>query len=347
MSHASSYKTANLTFILILNLILSGNFTAVGQEDSIETDFSEQASENLEPDTLLQAIEKIQSDMMIFNRLKITGYIQAQYQIADTAGIESFAGGDFGPNIDNRFSVRRGRFKLAYSNEFSQYVLQVDVTEKGVGIKDAYATFTDPWIQTLSFTGGVFDRPFGYEISYSSSSRESPERSRIYQVLFPGERELGGKITIVPPKTSRFLFFKLEGGLFNGSGPTASEFDSYKDFIGHLTLFINISNESISLSGGLSYYNGGWRQNTKYIYQSGEVTLSDNTRGIGFVKDSTKVGNKVNRKYFGIDGQMILANNPIGITTLRGEYIQGQQAGHQPVQKVRLHSLQTMPIFVK
>lgn len=298
------YRLQNLFLILVL-LTISGNQLRAQEE-------------NPETDTLVHAIEKLQTDLQLMNRLKITGYVQAQYQNADTAGIESFAGGNFGTNLDSRFTVRRGRFKLAYTNELSQYVIQVDVTEKGVGIKDAYATFTEPWLQTASFTGGVFDRPFGYEISYSSGNRESPERSRVYQSLFPGEREVGAKLTLLPPKTSRFYFFKIEGGLFNGSGPTAVEFDSYKDFIGHVTLFKNVMNENVSLSGGVSYYNGGWRQNTKYFYKMA---------GAGFVKDSTRIGNKVKREYVGVDAQVSIANNPLGITTLRGEYIQGQQPG--------------------
>ena len=248
-------KKKYLTGALFLSLLKGYNNYLFAQEQMDE------------PDTLAQAIDKIQSDLILLNRLKITGYIQAQYQKADTAGIESFAGGNFPANLDSRFAVRRGRFKLAYTNELSQFVLQVDVTEKKVVIKDAYATFTDKWLQTFSVTGGVFDRPFGYEISYSSSNRESPERSRIFQTLFPGERELGAKLTIQPPKTSRFYFFKLEGGLFNGNGPN-SELDKYKDFMGHLTLFKNILNENVSVSGGASYYSGGWRQDTKYFNTS-------------------------------------------------------------------------------
>lgn len=286
------------------------------------------AQGNEETDTLGQAIDKIQSDLLLLNRLKITGYIQAQYQKADTAGSESFAGGNFGANTDSRFTVRRGRFKLAYSNELSNYVLQVDVTEKGVGIKDAYASFTEPWLQTLTFTGGVFDRPFGYEISYSSSSRESPERSRIYQTLFPGEREIGAKLTVLPPKTSTLYFFKIEGGLFNGNGPTAVEFDSYKDFIGRLSVFKNVMNENISLGAGVSYYSGGWRQDTKYLYRmDDDVTLADNSTGKGFRRDSTSssVGDRVKREYFGVDAQLTFTNNPIGTTILRGEFISGKQ----------------------
>ncbi len=307
-------KKKYLTGALFLSLLKGYNNYLFAQEQMDE------------PDTLAQAIDKIQSDLILLNRLKITGYIQAQYQKADTAGIESFAGGNFPANLDSRFAVRRGRFKLAYTNELSQFVLQVDVTEKKVVIKDAYATFTDKWLQTFSVTGGVFDRPFGYEISYSSSNRESPERSRIFQTLFPGERELGAKLTIQPPKTSRFYFFKLEGGLFNGNGPN-SELDKYKDFMGHLTLFKNILNENVSVSGGASYYSGGWRQDTKYFYEIGRYTLTDGTDVKGFAKDSAKIGDQVKRHYYGVDGQVSFANNPLGLTTLRGEYINGQQPG--------------------
>lgn len=316
--HMLNKKTSTFQsyfFITLFVVLLSGNFTAQAQEETES------------PDTLTQVIDKIQSDLLILNRLKITGYIQAQYQKADTAGIESFAGGNFGKNLDSRFNVRRGRFKLAYTNELSNYVIQVDVTEKGVGIKDAYASFTEPWLQSLTFTGGVFDRPFGYEISYSSGNRESPERSRIFQTLFPGEREVGAKLTVLPVKTSRYYFFKLEGGVFNGSGPTAVEFDSYKDFIGRLSLFKNLNNESISLGLGASYYSGGWRQDTKYIYKLTDVTLADNTTGKGFYKDSTNVGDKVKREYYGVDAQLTFTNNPLGSTILRGEYIAGKQPG--------------------
>lgn len=305
-----------------LNIVIAFVLTCLFTSSALK---AQETKDN--PDTLAQAIEKIQSDLLLLNKLKITGYVQAQYQKADTAGIESFAGGNFGSNLDNRFTVRRGRFKLAYTNELSQYVLQVDVTEKGVGIKDAYASFTDRWTQMFSVTGGVFDRPFGYEISYSSSSRESPERSRLFQTLFPGERELGARLTFMPPKTSRFYFFKIEGGLFNGSGPSAVEYDKYKDFIGHISLFKNIANENISLSGGASIYQGGWRQNTKYTWSTHHVTLADGSTGEAFMRDSSKVGDKTPRQYYGFDGQVTFANNPLGITTLRGEYIAGVQSG--------------------
>jgi len=168
----------------------------------IDGTFAQESSEI----PLATTVEQLQSDNVVASRLKITGYAQVQYQSADTAGISSMAGGNFGAGIDNRISVRRGRVKFAYTYENALAVMQFDITEKGLGIKDAYLSLTEPWLNTFSLTGGVFDRPFGYEISYSSSSRETPERSRLFQILFPGERDLGAKLTLQAPKISRWNF---------------------------------------------------------------------------------------------------------------------------------------------
>jgi hypothetical protein len=274
-------------------------------------------------DTLTGTVEKLQSDVAVMNRLKITGYIQAQYQTADTIGSPAgFSGGNFS-GLDNRFMVRRGRIKFAYTNELSNYVLQFDVTEKGLGIKDAYLSLTDPWTKFFTVTGGVFDRPFGYEISYSSSNRETPERSRIFQTLFPGERDCGAKLTIQAPKTSNWNFIKLEAGLFGGNG-TNVETDKYKDFIGHLSATKTLLNENLSIGGGVSYYKGGFASGTTNLYKMYDFTFSDGTVGKAFLARTVTAGSQLKREYYGVDAQLSY-NSPIGITTIRGEYIAGQQ----------------------
>jgi hypothetical protein len=168
-------------------------------------------------------------------KIKLSGYIQAQWQHADSNGQASIAGGSFPANTKQRFQVRRGRLKTTYAGETSLYVLQFDVIPRGVSIKDAYVALQEPWLKAFSATMGVFDRPFGFEISYSSSSRESPERSRVYQTLFPGERDLGAKLEFKGHENLGFLqYFNLKGGVFTGQGPTADEIDEEQDFIGRL-----------------------------------------------------------------------------------------------------------------
>ena len=44
-----------------------------------------------------------------WKNLKITGWIQPQLQFTDSSGAKNFDGGDFLPNSDKRFIIRRGR----------------------------------------------------------------------------------------------------------------------------------------------------------------------------------------------------------------------------------------------
>jgi len=236
------------------------------------------------------------------------------------------AGDDFGDGVDNRFSVRRRRAKFAYDNNFSLYVLQFDVTEKDMAIKDAYIAFTELLLKSFTLTTGVFNRPFGYEIAYSSSSRESPERARFTQALFNGERDGGVKLTFQPPKTSAYNFIKIDAGLFNGVSPTAVDFDKYKDFIGQINLTKVLFNGKLKASVGAFYYTGSWRAETDNTYKMGTVTDTVSGAAVScFVQDkSYKKGDKLKREYMGMDAQLDI-DNPFGINSIRGEFVTGTQ----------------------
>lgn len=283
-------------------------------------------------DTLARTVESIQQSLDIKNRLKISGYIQAQYQVAESMGQASFNGGNFPSFTDKRFAVRRGRIKFQYDAGLndkgistSQYVLQFDVTESGMNIKDAYVKFTDPWSGWASITAGVQNRPFGYEISYSSNMRESPERGRMSQIIFRNERDLGAMLTIQGPKNSNWNWLKLEAGLFNGTGAPSAlssrpDFDKKKDFMGRLSMNRSSKSEMIKFGLGVSMYDGGFRLDNDTIYE-----MAGDSAAFRILSSS---GNKNNyyaeRKYIGVDGQLSLDWFP-GITTLRAEYIQGDQ----------------------
>lgn len=283
-----------------------------------------QESSKTATDTLAEDVKKIQTDLDALKKLKVSGYIQAQFQVADSNGVASFAGGDFHANTDKRFTVRRGRIKFVYNNQMSMYELQIDVTEKGVGIKDAFVRFTDPWTKAFHTTIGVFNTPFGFEIGYSSSSRETPERGRMSQTIFRDERELGAMLTFQLPKESKLHFLKIDGGMFNGSGPKASDFDFQKDFIGRIHADKSMKEDKIKLGIGTSYYNGGWRQGTSKVY-----SISADSLGLSaFLQDKDTVNYEAisKRTYIGGDLQLSL-KSVIGTTTLRGEYITGEQPG--------------------
>lgn len=304
MNTKNSIKIVFLCFVLIAN---SSSHLLFSQDLTTK-------------DTLYPIVQQLQSDVKLAKKLKISGYVQAQYQTADTAGIASMAGGDFDAGIDNRFKVRRGRMKVAYATGLSSAVLQFDMTEKGVKMNEVYLKLKEPLLNTITLTGGVFDRPFGYEIAYSSSKVESLERSRITQILFPGEKDLGGQLTIQAPKTSVLNFIKLEAGIFAGNGP-AIETDSYQDFIGHLHMSKTSTNKKFSWGLGGSYYNGGFAAATDKLYSLKRVA------GINtFVSDSVGKGSKLGREYIGFDGQLSI-DWGLGMTQIRAEYLTGSQTG--------------------
>lgn len=288
-----------------------------------------QEKQNSDPgqaiDTLNAKIDNVKSDLDLLKKLKITGYIQAQWQLADTAGqLSPFSAGNFPKNSDNRFMLRRGRIKFTYEGKLTQYVLQIDANQTGVSLKDAYVNFKDPWMQMFMVQAGVFNRPFGFEIAYSSSTRETPERARVTQTLFPGERDLGAQLTVQPRKESRFNFIRLNAALICGNG-IALDIDSHKDFVGQLGINKTTKDESFRYAVGVSYYNGGYYQETKKVYSMETIPGSNNK---GFVVDSTDAnkGEYAKRIYYGADAQLTY-DWLIGTTTLRGEYIFGDQPG--------------------
>ncbi|MCU0609664.1 MAG: OprO/OprP family phosphate-selective porin [Chitinispirillaceae bacterium] len=269
-------------------------------------------------------------------KIKVSGYIQAQYRFsADTMGnskykIGDFAGGAFPEHSQAMLQVRRGRVKVAHETELSQMVVQVDCIPKGVTIKDAYLRFTEPWIKSLAIKFGVFDRPFGYEISNSSSMRESPERSRLFQTLFPGERDLGVSLEMFPSEKlpEAVQYFNLKAGLFNGNG-IADETDDNKDFIGRLGVTVPLTGINLAIDGGVSAYMGkvtntdttGLGLNTGVQGNAYEFT-----KGV-FTKKTGQLDNNFNRSYMGGDLQLYYDLPVIGGFSLRGEYIQGTQPG--------------------
>lgn len=277
-----------------------------------------------------------QSRVLSFlSKIKLSGYIQTQFQMTDSAGAPAyFAGGDFGMYSNKRFTVRRGRIGIAYEASLTKVSFQIDITERGIGVKDAYLQVTEPWLKAFSLTSGIFYRPFGFELNYSSSLRESPERSRVIQTLFPMERDLGAMLTFQMPETSKLSFLKIQIGAFGGNAVN-TETNSFFDYIGRIRISNPIKSSFIDYALGFSYYNGKYAhindfdgniQDKKFIF----IVKTDSIGNKSFEKDSSymKTGRRevtpIKREYLGFDAE-ISFNFPFGKTTLRGEYIFGTQ----------------------
>jgi len=271
--------------------------------------------------------------LALYNRLdkiKLSGYIQPQFQVAESKGAKGYAGGDFSPNSNNRFMLRRARVRFDYlrlpkntSGTSLQFVFQYDITERGSNVRDVWGRFFENKYQLFSFTTGLFARPFSYELNLASSDRESPERGRMSQILTKIERDLGAMATFEPRNPANKLkFLKIDIGIFNGPGLIATtDYDSHKDLIGRITIKPQHLSQKITLGTAVSILDGGLTQSTKYVYTTATPGGIKN-----FIVDSSINNfNKIApRKYYGADVQLKIKNG-IGFTELRGEFITGKQ----------------------
>ncbi len=255
----------------------------------------------------------LDNDFGKFGKLKVSGYIQMQYQHSvQESMLDAITSTQYEPQANNRFSIRRGRLKLDYTIGFASVVFQTDISEDGVKVVDAYIGLQS---KNKIFSGklGIAEVPFGYELGYSSTQLESAERSRIYQSFFPGERDLGVQGSV------NYAGFSLAAGIFNGTG-IASDNDSRKDFSGRLDYTYEFKNQG-KLSAALSYYYGSIlnSDDSHFIWQD----------GVGYTEKSNDYYTFSKREYLGTALRYENKDWKIGRTYLIGEFLWGSEPGLQ------------------
>ncbi|MFI3299007.1 MAG: hypothetical protein R3Y49_04320 [Rikenellaceae bacterium] len=255
----------------------------------------------------------LDNDFGKFGKLKVSGYIQMQYQHSSQESmLDAISSTQYAPQDNNRFSIRRGRLKLDYTIGFASVVFQTDISEDGVKATDAYIGLQS---KNKIFSGklGLAEIPFGYELGYSSTQLESAERSRIYQSFFPGERDLGVQGSV------NYAGFSLSAGVFNGTG-ISSDNDSRKDFAGRLDYTYEFKNKG-KLSAALSYYYGSIlnSDDSHFIWQEGQGYVEKNNDYYTFSK----------REYIGTALRYENKDWKIGRTYLVGEFLWGSEPGLQ------------------
>ena len=295
-----------LTFVSCLSFAQEADSTLIKLE--------QQAKEIEQLKKRTNTIDKIVKKL---DKLKVSAYIQTEFQHGQKDA--TLKVGDKNENMDksfNRIGVRRGRLKFEYTDGIGRAAVQIEVNDKGVSFRDLYIGVKDPWIGRNSVMLGVFNRPFGHEVGYSTSNLESPERATIIQYFFPDERDLGAMLTLQTKKESTLHFLKLEAGIFAGNSIN-KETDNRKDFIGRLSATKEIGSWG-KWGLGTSYYNGS-------VYNP--TTASYRMSGKHFVESTeANTGTYMKREYFGFDGQFS-AKSSWGKTTVRAEGLFGVQPG--------------------
>ncbi len=270
---------------------------------------------------LLERIATDEADLQKLTKIKVSGYIQSQYQNFETPTLLS--------KSQNYFSLRRVRVKFTYeAADGVKFVLQPDFAPGNLSLKDAYVVVNDHWKKAFSIWAGKFNRP-NYEVEYSSSQRELTERSLIIRTLYPGERAIGAKLEFNPVNVPIHMQLALLNGndgltIANSAGTNLNatdniDYDNFKDIMARVTY-----NLPLGSFGGLDFgahgYFGAIKSNAVKTLSSDYTTLSD-----------IKFGDKLSRNWLG--GEFQLFADVLGGLSLKGEYIAGKNAtvGYAPV----------------
>lgn len=268
-------------------------------------------------DSLSNEIETLDRVVKQLSKFHVSGYIQGQYQYGQKDATLKVGDSNEDPEKSfNRIGIRRGRIKFAYNDGIGTGAVQLEVNDKGVSFRDLYIGIKDPWTKRSQLMAGIFNRPFGYEVSYSTAGLESPERATVIQYFFPDERDLGAMLILRPTEESPFHFIRLDAGVFAGNSINR-ETDNRKDFIGRLGATRKLSK---GMRGGLgiSYYNGSVYNPTTIAYEMEGTQFRAN--------EKSHVGSFMKREYWGLDAHWAVST-ALGKTEIRGEALWGTQPG--------------------
>lgn len=305
-------KLSLITLMFISALFYNAN----AQEASLNEKLTEV---NDKVNGLTERLATAESDLAKLTKIKVSGYVQAQYQSFENPSLQP----------DNYFSLRRVRVKFTY--EAADGVKFVVCPDFGAGtytLKDAYVVLNDRWTKSFSLWMGKFNRP-NYEVEYSSSQREVAERSMVIRTLYPGERAIGAKLEYNPVNVPLHVQLALLNGsdgitINNASGTNLNstenkDFDNYKDIM--VRAYYNLS---LGNFGGLDFgahgYFGSFKSNALKTLSSDYSTIKD-----------VKLGDAVKRNWVG--GEFQLFADVLGGLSLKGEYIAGKNAsiGYAPI----------------
>lgn len=324
---------------LLLLLLIISPYLANAQEivnDTIKKEVSiDSLKQSLDEHTMKfgdidERLATIESDLSKLTKIKLSGYMQVQYDMYDFQDDKGpVLGSSAQAPVTNSFHIRRTRLKFAYETiEGIKFVLQPDFAVDKVSLKDAYVVLNDRWfMQTYSLTFGQFNR-INYDVEFSSGTREFLERSRMTTTLYPNERDLGAKLE-ANFMTKYEIPLKLQLAIFNGNfgqGAIANQVrdvDSNKDVMARATYSFQFPSKGLGIDIGAHGYFGS----TKVLPQA--VTNPVTPPAVFSDQNNNNftpvVGTTLKKDWFGVEAQIYY--DFLGGTSLKGEYISGTISG--------------------
>lgn len=322
-------KKLTLISLMLFVLLAKVSFSQENEGTSVQTILDRLAGVD-------ENLATLNTDVSILKKIKITGYYQ--FEFLKTESIKGLAADPYDANdiVLSQFRIRRGRVKIAYDGGLTQFVFQGDFINSGFSLKDFYMDITDPWTKYFTLRAGLFNRP-NYEVEYSSSQRESMERSLVVRTLYPGERDLGAMITINPDE-----MFNLQFAAFNNTyqGAQKQFTPNFRDqsiyYMARLTKSFTFMDLGLSVDLGASARFGSVRSNTKYVIESDQsevktIKVNDTT---SIPVSTISVGDPISRNWFGAEAQIYW--DFLGGAKLLSEIIFGNNVDEPSVSKTAI-----------
>lgn len=230
------------------------------------------------------------------------------------------------PLNEDRFVLRRGHVRATIEREWAEGVFELDAnTVKGPAVRPVRAevSLRNAWV---TGTLGLLRTPFGFEVQELDTARPYLERSTFARAFFPGEFDLGARVT--------GSFRELRGALavvnghpigelgYPGRSPTRS-----KDVVGRLGVETTVVGP-VELHAGISALSGtGFHPGTP----STKDTLTfrdDNQNGlvdpseIRYVPGSPATPSETFRRFaVGFDARLSIRFPRVGRLVLRSEVV--------------------------
>ncbi len=191
--------------------------------------------------------------------VSLYGYVQADYQMRQSSEDQLGASGQ-SLNQD-QFLIRRARLGVTMERHFGEGRIEIDgntVNGPAFRMLDAEASVkwpgsSDTVRPVVRGTIGMFRIPFGQEVPQDDRYRLFMERSTAARALFPGEFDLGARVS------GGWQFIRYAVGVMNGQPIDGSSFggvdpNHQKDILGRVGVEQSITN--LDVTGGISGLRG-------------------------------------------------------------------------------------------
>ena len=192
----------------------------------------------------------------------LTGYVQADWRIWGQSSEDQINPSTLAPVNEERFMIRRARLKTTIDREYVAGALEFDgntVNGTTARIVNAEASFKLPGeegspVPLLMASIGLFKIPFGFELLQSDRDRVFLERSTAEQALFPGEYDLGARLS-GGWRFVRYAVAVMNGDPLGEKAYPGRDPNAAKDIVGRLGVETPIV-DTVSVAAGFSGLTG-------------------------------------------------------------------------------------------